>query len=75
MIVKWNEDKPHRCLGCHAVAVSSEDPSSWAVYTCCRCGTRFARWPSLWRLLRDAGVACRYHDSVEAGIKDRLRGM
>lgn len=72
MIMKWNDDKPHRCPGCYAVAVTSESPSPWSVYTCCRCGARFTKRPALWRLLRDAGVACQHHDSVRAGVLDEM---
>lgn len=57
----WNADKPHRCPGCHAVAVDLERPSSLRVYTCCRCGSRFARWPRLARLLPDVGIRCSEH--------------
>lgn len=71
MVEKWNVDKPHRCPECHSVAVSTESPSSWTVYTCCRCGIRFSRWPRLWRFLRDAGVACTDHGTVRDGVLDQ----
>lgn len=60
--VRWNFDKPHRCPHCHAVAVSiGNHPTSWWIYTCCRCATRFTRWPRLARLLPSAGVMCSEH--------------
>lgn len=55
---RWNADKPHRCPGCHAIAVSTRPPTWRHVYTCCRCATRFARWPKLARLLPGAGHTC-----------------
>lgn len=61
MTVLWNVSKPHRCPECHAIAVDMERPSRWRVYTCCQCNTRFARWPRLARVLRDAGIRCSYH--------------
>lgn len=60
-VVRWNPDKPHRCPSCHAVAVDQERPRPTRVYTCCRCGVRFTRWPRLARVLRDVGVACSEH--------------
>ncbi|MGW1998426.1 hypothetical protein [Embleya sp. NPDC001921] len=57
-VTRWNADKPHRCPDCHAIAVSGHRASPWRVYTCCRCGTRFARRPWLARLLPDAGHTC-----------------
>lgn len=70
MTDRWNTDKPHRCPACHAVAVSSESPRSTRVYTCCRCGTRFTRWPRLARLLSDAGICCGEHATVREGVLD-----
>lgn len=67
---RWNTDKKHRCPTCHAVAVSTEIPRATRVYTCCRCATRFTRWPRLARLLSDAGVCCGEHTTVRAGILD-----
>ncbi|MBO2461648.1 hypothetical protein [Actinomadura violacea] len=44
---RWNADKAHRCPECHTV-VDTGAPATWrAVYECCRCRTRFARWPAL----------------------------
>lgn len=52
----WNDDKPHRCPECHAIVVSGHEPTlletALALYECCRCGTRYARWPRLARRLR-----------------------
>ena len=60
-VIRWNTDKPHRCPDCHAVAVDMERPSKWRVYTCCRCATRFTRWPSLALVLRHVGIRCSEH--------------
>lgn len=73
MTFRWNPDKPHRCPACHAIAVSGQAPRSWRVYTCCRCGTRFTRWPRLARLLVDAGVSCGEHATVRDGVLDEMR--
>lgn len=64
--VRWNRDKPHRCPNCHAVAVDMEKPKSWRVYTCCRCGTRFTRWPILAFALPHAGIRCSEHTPKES---------
>lgn len=69
MTVRWNADKPHRCPDCHAVAIGSGTPRWWRVYTCCRCGSRFARWPHLARLLSDAGAACGEHACANPRLK------
>lgn len=61
-IARWNFDKPHRCPACHAIAVDMDHPpKSWRIYTCCRCATRFTRWPRLGRLLPNAGIRCSEH--------------
>ena len=65
--LRWNEDKKHRCPRCHAVAVDTERPRSWRVYTCCRCAARFTRWPVLARFLRQAGTCCSAHARLAAG--------
>ncbi|WP_327066813.1 hypothetical protein [Kitasatospora sp. NBC_01302] len=70
MTNRWNPDKPHRCPNCHAIAISGHKSSSWRVYTCCRCATRFTRRPWLARLLPDAGVRCGEHQTVRDGILD-----
>lgn len=67
--VCWNDDKPHRCPSCHAVA----DPDrrcKWAVVTCCRCGVRFTRWPRIARLLPKAGVVCPEHRPTPTDPKE-----
>lgn len=60
-VTRWNDDKPHRCPWCHAVAVDMERPSRWRVYRCCRCRARFTRFPHLARWLPFAGVRCSEH--------------
>lgn len=62
-VLRWNEDKKHRCPYCHAVAMSFR-PSSWAIYQCCRCDVRFARWPWLAPVLPFRGVVCDEHKEV-----------
>jgi len=64
-VVRWNEDKKHRCPKCYIVTIDSEKPRSTCVYTCCMCATRFARWPRLAPLLRKAGVRCSMYDWPE----------
>jgi diadenosine tetraphosphate (Ap4A) HIT family hydrolase len=49
--VRGNIDKPHRCPHCHTVVVWGHRARWWLRYRCCRCGTVFARWPRLGRLL------------------------
>lgn len=51
MIQRGNEDKPHRCPACHAVAVWGEPVSFWQVYGCPRCLTCFMRNPWLFPLV------------------------
>ena len=51
MTVHWNTDKPHRCPRCHTVVDAGQSPTWRAVYECCRCWIRFARWPWLVRFL------------------------
>lgn len=60
-VVRWNDDKPHRCPSCHAVAIDMERPRPWRIYVCCTCGTWFSRWPRLGLLLPIAGVRCSTH--------------
>lgn len=57
-VQKINENKPHRCPSCHAVAFWLNVPSSRFTSThliiCYRCDTQFTRWPfmaRLWRIL------------------------
>lgn len=51
MVVRWNIDKKHRCPGCHTIVDTGKPPTWRAVYECCHCKTRFARWPRFARLL------------------------
>jgi hypothetical protein len=64
---RWNSDKPHRCPRCHAVAVSMGRPRPWLVYQCCRCASRFTRWPALARILPFAGIRCAEHREAPRG--------
>lgn len=54
-VLRWNEDKPHRCPRCHTVVIWNGRPQWWRLYICCRCTARFARWPALARWLRPTG--------------------
>ncbi|MEV7929653.1 hypothetical protein [Kitasatospora sp. NPDC088779] len=56
MVIKWYSNKSYQCPQCRHDTVAS--PSNWEVYTCCNCGTRFARFPHLQRFLRHAGITC-----------------
>jgi hypothetical protein len=49
-VQRWNGDKPHRCPNCHSLA-DTGDPTWRALAVCCRCGTRYTRWPVLAPLL------------------------
>jgi hypothetical protein len=49
-VQRWNGDKPHRCPRCHAIP-DTGDPTWRALAVCCRCGTRYTRWPILTPLL------------------------
>ena len=55
-VVDWNINKAYQCPQCGHDTVA--DPSRWEVYTCCNCGTRFARFPRLQRFIRHAGITC-----------------
>ncbi|MCX4919829.1 hypothetical protein [Streptomyces sp. NBC_00687] len=57
-VIDWNSNKAYQCPHCHHDTVA--DPSKRAVYTCCNCGTRFARFPRLQRFLRHAGITCEW---------------
>lgn len=65
-VVKYNDDKPHRCPVCHAITVyyDGAPPArrllTLASVTCCRCGTEFTRWPDLPVIIR-RGIACEDH--------------
>jgi hypothetical protein len=63
-IVKWNEDKPHRCPTCHSTT-DSENVARWRAVTCCTCHTRFARWPLLAAFLPEAGIVCDHAEPRE----------
>ena len=67
-VTAWNEDKPHRCPRCHAVAIDMERPRPWRVYECCRCAARFTRWPRLAPVLPSAGVMCPGHEAITAAL-------
>lgn len=56
MVIDWYSSKTYQCPQCKHDTVAS--PSSWEVYTCCNCATRFARFPRLERFLRHVGVTC-----------------
>ncbi|MFB6906889.1 hypothetical protein ACFCWB_21735 [Streptomyces bacillaris] len=45
--VRWNTGEPRRCPSCATVAIGEGKPTSWRVYTCRACTTRFTRWPIL----------------------------
>jgi hypothetical protein len=60
-VLRWNDDKKHRCPACHAVAIDIEVPKSFAIYECCRCHVLFTRWPRLARLLPFRGMMCSEH--------------
>ena len=65
-VVRWNHDKPHRCPSCHAVAVSGRYVARWwRRYECCRCRTRFAALPCLWRLTVPAYGTCACFQNPE----------
>lgn len=64
---RWNADKRRRCPRCHAVAVDMGRPRSWLVYECCRCASRFTRWPRLAALLPFAGIRCSEHREAGRG--------
>ena len=64
-VARWNTDKKHRCPSCHAVTVDDRRPSWRETYDCCRCGTRFTRWPVLALLLPDRGVVCTEHRGLD----------
>lgn len=59
-VLRYNDDKPHRCPRCHAVA-DADQRCKREVVTCCTCGARFTRWPRFQRFLKEAGVVCTDH--------------
>ncbi|MEJ8654950.1 hypothetical protein [Streptomyces sp. MS1.AVA.4] len=58
VVIDWNRNKTFQCPRCRHDTVAN--PSSWDVYTCCNCGTRFTRFPRLQRLLRHVGITCEW---------------
>ncbi|MEV7157245.1 hypothetical protein AB0N77_21895 [Streptomyces misionensis] len=58
MVINWNSNTPHSCPRCNHDTVAA--PSIWEVYTCCNCGSRFARFPRLQRFLRHVGITCEF---------------
>lgn len=38
---------------------------AWSIYTCCRCGQNFTRWPVLVAVLRQRGIVCPDHREKE----------
>ncbi|MFE7077119.1 hypothetical protein ACFU96_44245 [Streptomyces sp. NPDC057620] len=57
-VIDWNSNKAYQCPRCRHDTVAN--PSRWQVYTCCNCGTRFARFPRLQRFLSHAGITCEW---------------
>ncbi len=58
LVIPADIDKPHRCPDCWTVAVEGEPFRWWRVYRCCKCGTRFTRWPWLAPILPHVGLRC-----------------
>ncbi|MFF8786943.1 hypothetical protein [Streptomyces sp. NPDC015125] len=58
MVIDWYRHKTFQCPQCNHDTVAN--PSSWEVYTCCNCGTGFARFPRLQRFLRHVGITCEF---------------
>lgn len=58
MVINWNSNTSFSCPRCNHDTAA--EPSSWEVYTCCNCGTRFARFPRLQRFLRHVGITCEF---------------
>ncbi|MFF9436682.1 hypothetical protein ACF1BP_23450 [Streptomyces sp. NPDC014735] len=58
MVIDWNSNASYACPQCNHDTVAA--PSSWEVYTCCNCGTRFSRFPRLQRFLRHVGITCEF---------------
>lgn len=52
-VFRMDTATPHHCPTCSA-EVAPIDPSSWVVYTCHWCATRFARHPHLSGFLPEA---------------------
>ncbi|MEU5417874.1 hypothetical protein [Streptomyces sp. NPDC020667] len=58
MVIDWYSNKSYQCPHCHHDTVAN--PSKWEVYTCCNCGTRFARYPRLQSFLPHVGITCEF---------------
>jgi ribosomal protein L37AE/L43A len=67
-VIAWNSDKPHRCPVCHSATVTAERPREGVVYTCCRCGARFASDPA--SAVEEAGTACVEHPAGSLGQQE-----
>ncbi|MER0477101.1 hypothetical protein ABR737_03485 [Streptomyces sp. Edi2] len=57
-VIDWKTGATYACPRCNHDSVGN--PNSWEVYTCCNCGTRFARFPRLQRFLRHVGITCEF---------------
>ncbi|MER0476765.1 hypothetical protein ABR737_00030 [Streptomyces sp. Edi2] len=57
-VINWQTGATYACPRCNHD--SAADPTSWKVFTCCNCGTRFARFPRLQRFLRHVGITCEF---------------
>lgn len=59
-VINWNSANggTYACPRCNHDTAA--DPTSWKVFTCCNCGTRFARFPRLQRFLRHVGITCEF---------------
>jgi hypothetical protein len=84
-LVHSDWDQPRRCPGCWSVAAvyaSGRPMRRWRVYTCPKCGQRFARRPFLpWYpgeevALRERAVFAAWRVTQEARlIKEKIRDM
>lgn len=57
-VIHWNSNTSFSCPQCNHDTAA--EPTKWEVYTCCNCGTRFARFPRLQRFLRHVGITCEF---------------
>ncbi|MFB8407835.1 hypothetical protein [Streptomyces sp. NPDC055912] len=57
-VLHWNSNTSFSCPQCNHDTAA--EPTRWEVYTCCNCGTRFARFPRLQRFLRHVGITCEF---------------
>ncbi|MFB8291297.1 hypothetical protein [Kitasatospora purpeofusca] len=67
-VINWQSDATYACPRCNHD--SAADPTSWTVYTCCNCGTRFARFPRLQRFLRHVGITCEFCTERHPAVVD-----